>query len=99
MCSYFFNYLSIAHTYQPPPPGCPEDTTPDGMLASYMQTLNQEDLRDMVVCEAIRRSVGELDGEVRRFSNAGTFLANAVQIPVKIVLLSLLPSDIKYDTM
>ena len=41
------------------------------MLAAYMQTLNQEDLRDMVVCEAIKRAVGELDGEVRRFSNAG----------------------------
>ena len=57
--------------HQPPPPGSPEDTTPEGMLASYMQTLNQEDLRDLVVCEAIKRAVGELDGEVRRFSNAG----------------------------
>ena len=50
-----------------------------------MQTLSQEDLRDMVVCEAIKRAVGELDGEVRRFSNAGMTYTN----PIPILALTL----------
>ena len=83
MCDFLSVHVSILrHNYQPPPS---EDTSSDGTLAPYMQTLSQEDLRDMVVCEAIKRAVGELDGEVRRFSNAGMTYTN----PIPILALTL----------